>query len=50
MQAREIHAESQQLTGQPLLWTSVKAALAAGASESQPRFHRVRYGVYKSAR
>ena len=50
MRAREIHAEAEQLAGQPLRRTSVKAALAAGASGPQPRFQRVRYGVYQSAR
>jgi hypothetical protein len=29
MRAREIHAAAQQLAGDTLLWTSVKAALAA---------------------
>ena len=50
MRAREIHAAAQQLAGGTLLWTSVKAALAAGASRDSPRFHRVRYGVYERVR
>jgi len=29
MRACEIHREAEQLVGEPLLWTSVKAALAA---------------------
>ena len=50
MQAREIHATAERLTTQRFLWTSVKAALAAGTSGSRPRFERVRHGVYQSAR
>ena len=50
MRAREIHTAAQELAGETLLWTSVKAALAAGASGCSPRFQRVRHGVYKSAR
>ena len=45
MRAREIHAAAEQLAGQTLLWTSVKAALSAEASGPSPRFRRVRYGV-----
>ncbi len=47
MRAREIHIAAQELAGQTLLWTSVKAALAAGASGGSPRFQRVRHGVYQ---
>ena len=50
MRAREIHAAAHELAGETLLWTSVKAALAAGASGDAPRFRRVRHGVYQSAR
>ena len=50
MRAREIHAAAQELAGGTLLWSSVKAAPAAGASASAPRFQRVRYGVYRTAR
>ena len=50
MRAREIHAEAEQLAGESLLRTSVKAALAAGASGGRLRFRRVRHGVYQSAR
>jgi len=50
MRTHEIHAAAEQLAGQSLLWTSVKAALAAGASGNSPRFKRVRHGVYQSAR
>lgn len=49
MLAREIHAAAEQLTGESLLWTSVKAALSVGASGNSPRFQRVRHGVYQSA-
>ena len=47
IQAREIHAAAEQLAGEPLLWTSVKAALAAGASGQRPRFQRVGHGIYQ---
>jgi len=47
MRAREIHAAAEQLAGEPLLWTSVKAALAAYAEGSEPRFERVRRGYYR---
>jgi hypothetical protein len=50
MRAREIHAAAEQLAGAPLLWPSVKAALAAGASGDLPRFRRMRHGVYTIAR
>ena len=50
MRAREIHAEAEKLAGESLLWTSVKAALAAGASGGRPRFRRMRHGLYQSAR
>ena len=46
--AREIHAAAEQLAGEPLLWTSVKAALAAGMAGKSPRFRRVRRGVYQT--
>ena len=44
MQVREIHAAAEQLAGEPLRWTSVKAALADG---SEARFERVRRGNYR---
>jgi len=44
MRAREIHAAAEQLAGEPLRWTSVKAALADG---SEARFERVRRGYYR---
>ena len=47
MRAREVHSAAEQLAGESLLWTSVKAALAAGASGQQPRFRRVRHGLYE---
>jgi hypothetical protein len=46
MRACEIHAAAEQAAGTSLLWPSVKAALAAGASGNRPRFRRVRRGVY----
>jgi hypothetical protein len=49
MRACEIHAAACELAGEPLLWTSVKAALAAGASGRSPRLDRVGHGVYQSA-
>jgi hypothetical protein len=47
MRARDVHAAAEQLTGGTLLWSSVKAALAAGASADRPRFRRVSHGVYE---
>jgi len=44
MRAREIHAAAEQLAGEPLCWTSVKAALADGP---EARFERVRRGYYR---
>ncbi|HEY5160607.1 MAG TPA: hypothetical protein VII83_05990 [Gaiellaceae bacterium] len=46
MRAREIHAAAEQLAGEPLRWTSVKAALAANAGSDDLRFERVRRGYY----
>ena len=45
----EIHSAAEEFAGQPLLRTSVKAALAAGAACQRPAFRRVRHGVYQSA-
>ena len=47
MRAREIHATAEQLAGEPLRWTSVRAALAAYAEGSEARFERVRRGYYR---
>jgi hypothetical protein len=47
MQAREIHAVVQQLAGEPLRWSSVKAALVAYAEGCEARFERVRRGYYR---
>ena len=47
MRAREIHAAAEQLAGEPLCWTSVKAALAADITGKNPRFRRIRHGVYE---
>ena len=49
MRAREIHAAAELLLGRPLLWTSAKGTLAANASGDDPRFRRVRRGVYELA-
>ena len=47
MQVREIHAAAERLAGEPLLWKSVKAALAVNAEGDEARFERVRYGYYR---
>jgi len=47
MQVREIHAAAEQLAGEPLLWKSVKAALAINAEGEEARFERVRRGYYR---
>jgi hypothetical protein len=41
MRACEIHRAAERLVGKPLLWASVKAALASGAAGATPRFRRV---------
>jgi len=41
MRAREIHAAAEDLVGESLLGTSVKAALAAGVSGPRQRFGNV---------
>jgi hypothetical protein len=50
MKACEIHASAQELVGHTLRWTSVKAALAAGARGDSPSFERVRFGIYRVAK
>ena len=50
MRAREVHRSAEMLAGQPLRWTSVKAALAAATVGPAPRFERVAYGVYQIVR
>ena len=47
MQVREIHAATCELLGKPLLWKSVKEALAAHTDGPKPRFERVRRGYYQ---
>jgi len=50
MRAREIHTATEQLAGEPLRWTSVKAALAANAESDDLRFERVSRGYYRIKR
>ena len=50
MRAREIHEAACELAGEPLLWESVKAALSADVAGENPRFQRVRHGVYQLER
>ncbi len=50
MRVREIHAAAEQLAGEPLLWKSVKAALAVNAQGFEQRFERVRRGYYRVKR
>jgi len=47
MQGREIHAAGEKLAGEPLLWESVKAALAVNAEGEEARFERVRRDYYR---
>jgi hypothetical protein len=47
MRACEIHVAAERLAGQPLRWSSVKAALAANTSGSEPRFRRIQRGHYE---
>jgi hypothetical protein len=50
IRAQEIHAAVCELAGEPLLWKSVKSALAAGADGYDHRFDRVSRGVYQIAK
>jgi len=47
MRVREIHAAAEYLAGEPLLWNSVKSALAAYAVGNEACFERVRRGYYR---
>ena len=47
MRVCEIHAAAEQLAGKPLLWKSVKAALAVNAEGEEASFVRVRRGCYR---
>lgn len=49
MQAKEVHAAVEVLLGQPVSWSSVKAALAANVRGPSPRFVRVAKGRYRLA-
>jgi hypothetical protein len=49
MRPREIYAAACELTDEPLLWKSVKAALAGNVTGENPRFRRVRCGIYQLA-
>ena len=48
MRAREIHGAACELAGEPLRRSSVKGTLAAYASGSDPRFRRIRRGMYQT--
>ena len=50
MPVGEIHRAAEKMAGEPLLRTSLKAALAAGASDQSQQFRRVSHGVYELAR
>lgn len=47
MRARDIHAAAQELVGQPLNWSSVKATLAEHTRPPKARFERVSHGRYR---
>src|SRR5713101_1081420 len=49
MRARDIHAVAEELLGEPIKWSSVKATLAAQASRPQGRFRRTGHGRYRIA-
>jgi hypothetical protein len=46
MRAEDIHAAVEASLGEPVLWASVKAALAANVSSASPRFMRIARGRY----
>ncbi len=47
LRACDIHTAAEELLGEPIKWTSVKATLAGHACGPRPRFRRVRYGRYR---
>lgn len=47
MQAKAVHAAVEALLGEPVSWSSVKAALAANVLGPSPRFVRVARGRYR---
>jgi len=47
MPAREIHAAARELLGEPPLWPSVNACLAADTGGRVARFERVGRGHYQ---
>jgi HB1, ASXL, restriction endonuclease HTH domain len=46
MRAKDIHAAVEALVGQPVVWSSVKMALASNISGPSPRFVRIARGRY----
>jgi len=50
MQARAIHAAAEELTGEPVAWSSVKNCLVTNLGGTTPRFERVGRGRYRMAR
>jgi hypothetical protein len=46
MRAKDIHAAVETSLGAPVVWSSVKASLAANVSGTSPRFVRVARGRY----
>ena len=42
MRAKDVHVAVERLLGEPIVWSSVKQALASNASGISPRFVRVR--------
>lgn len=47
MQARDIHAAAEELLGEAVNWSTVKAALAEHAAGPGARFKRVSRGRYR---
>jgi hypothetical protein len=50
MQAREIHAAAEDILKATISHSSAKEALSAHARGSNPRFRRIRHGLYELAR
>lgn len=46
LQARTVHAQVEDLLGEPVRWATVKASLAGNLNGSTPRFVRVARGRY----
>lgn len=42
-----VHAAVEELLGEPVVWSSIKNALASNVGGESPRFERVGHGRYR---